>query len=335
MGNSTPSAYCVDFCPEQCERQNITDIPAFLNHHRPDWSKVRWINLAAGDNPEIVEMLAGKYQLHPLAIEDVVQGTQRPKVEDYPGSPDSPGRLFIVARIVQKQGEHLHNEQVSIFLGRTTLLTFHAGHGALFNSIHHRLNSNASRLRTNDASFLCYSLLDTIVDDYFPLLETYSERLEAAEEELMNHPVHNTLKELHTLKRELSQIRRTIWPMREIVAQLQRDKHECLSETTLTYFRDLYDHCVQIIDLTETYHEIATAAIETYMSVMSNRMNEIMKVLTIISTIFIPLTFLAGVYGMNMPIPENHWPFTYPLFWLVCLIIAGSMLIWFHSRRWM
>ncbi len=335
MEKIPPKASCVDFCPERSERLYIDDIPEFLAHHRPAWARVRWIDLTGNGNPETVESFAEKYQLHPLAMEDVMQGTQRPKVEDYPGSVDAPGRLFIVARIVYRQGDHLHNEQVSIFLGRTTLLTFHAGDSMLFDAIHHRLGNSTSRLRSNDASFLCYSLLDTIVDGYFPLLETYSDRLEAAEEQLMGHPLHGTLRELHIIKRELSQIRRTIWPMREIVSQLQRDQHECLSETTLTYFRDLYDHCVQIIDLTETYHEIATAAIETYMSVISHRMNEIMKVLTIISTIFIPLTFLAGVYGMNMPIPENQWPYAYPLFWVLCLVIAVSMLIWFHNRRWL
>lgn len=328
-------ATCVDFCAEQSERRDIANVPDFLSNHRPAWAKVRWINLAGVRQPGIVENFAEKYQLHPLAIEDVVQGIQRPKVEDYPSSLDAPGRLFIVARMVYRRNDELHSEQVSIFLGRTTLLTFQTTSNTVFESIYHRLESSTSRLRHNDASFLCYSLLDAIIDEYFPLLETYSERLEKAEDDLMDNPSQFTLRDIHILKRELSQIRRAIWPMREIVSQLQRDRHECLSEMTLTYFRDLYDHCVQLIDLIETYHEIAAAITETYMSVMSNRMNEVMKVLTIISTIFIPLTFLAGVYGMNMPIPENHWPYSYPLFWIICLVIALSMLIWFHSRRWL
>ncbi len=328
-------ATCVDFCPERSDRFEIAGLSDFLSRHRPDWCRVRWINLAGVKDQGVVESIAGKYQLHPLAIEDVLQGTQRPKVEDYPGSPDLPGRLFIVARTVYRHEGQLRSEQVSIFLGRATLLTFLPSDHVAFDSIYRRLENNTSRLRINDASFLCYSLLDAIIDNYFPLLETYSERLEDAEDELMDNPSPKTLQEIHVLKRELAQIRRAIWPMREIVSQLQREKHECLSETTLTYFRDLYDHCVQIIDLIETYHEIATAVIETYMSVISNRMNEVMKVLTIISTIFIPLTFLAGVYGMNMPIPENLWPFSYPLFWIVCLTIAIAMLIWFHHRKWL
>ncbi len=328
-------AICVDFCPEKSERQEIADIRDFLAHHRPAWAKIRWIHLVGVKEPGIIENFGEKYQLHPLAIEDVMQGTQRPKVEDYPGSLDAPGRLFIVARIVYRHEEQLRSDQLSIFLGRTTLLTFQSNNNTAFDSVYRRLENSTSRLRINDASFLCYSLLDTIIDDYFPLLETYSDQLEAAEDELMANPSPAVLREIHILKRELSMIRRTIWPMREIVSQLHRDRHECLSDTTLTYFRDLYDHCVQIIDLIETYHEIATAVTETYMSVISNRMNEVMKVLTIISTIFIPLIFLAGVYGMNMMIPENHWPYAYPLFWVICLMIASGMLVWFHSRKWL
>ena len=148
-------------------------------------------------------------------------------------------------------------------------------------------------------------------------------------------PAPNTLQRIHVVKRNLVLLRRSIWPMRELIAQLQRDKHECLSETTQTYFRDVYDHCAQIIDLLETYREIAAALTETYMAVVSNRMNEIMKVLTVISTIFIPLTFLAGVYGMNMPLPGGEWIWSYPLFWTICIAIAGVMLVLFRRRDWL
>jgi magnesium transporter len=325
---------CVDYCPDRAERREIADLSDFLERHRPSWSKVRWINISGGNRMELIRPFAEKYQLHPLAVEDVVHGAHRPKVEDYPGSEDSPGRLLIVARLVHMLEDRLHDEQVSIFLGRNTLLTFQETRNGVFDSIYHRIEVQGSRLRSNDVSFLCYSLLDAIVDSYFPVLEHYSERIEETEEELLVRPRQLTLQKAHAVKRGLLLLRRAIWPMREIIAQLQRDKHVCLSETTLTYFRDVYDHCVQIIDLNETYHEIATSLTETYMSVISNRLNEIVKVLTVISTIFIPLTFLAGVYGMNMPIPENHWTWSYPVFWLVCLAIASGMLIWFRRRGW-
>jgi magnesium transporter len=326
--------FCADYCPERAECREITDLAEFLQNHRPAWSKVRWINISGGNRMDVIGPFAEKYQLHPLAVEDVVHAAHRPKLEDYPGSEEAPGRLFIVARLVHMQGERLHDEQVSCFLGRHTLLTFQETRNGVFDSIIRRLQVPGSRLRNNDVGFLCYSLLDAIVDSYFPVLEHYSERIEETEEELLESPGRLTLQKAHGVKRGLLLLRRCIWPMREIIAQLQREKHECLSETALTYFRDVYDHCVQIIDLNETYHEIATALTETYMSVMSNRMNEVVKVLTVISTIFIPLTFLAGVYGMNMPIPENHWTWTYPVFWAVCVAIALGMVAWFRRRGW-
>ncbi len=325
---------CVDYCPEQAESREIVDLSQFLQDHRPSWSKVRWINISGSSRLELIEPFAEKYKLHPLAIEDVAYGAHRPKLEDYPGSEEAPGRLFIVARLVHMRDDRLRDEQVSIFLGRNTLLTFQETTNGVFESVYRRLETPGSWLRGNDVSFLCYSLLDAIVDSYFPVLEYYSARLDDIEEKLLHFPDQSFLRRIHAVKRGLLQLRRAIWPMREIIAQLQREKHECLSETTLTYFRDVYDHCVHIIDLNETYHEIATALTETYMSVTSNRLNEVVKVLTVISTIFIPLTFLAGVYGMNMPIPENQWSWTYPAFWLICLAIAFGMILWFRRRGW-
>jgi magnesium transporter len=334
MGGAV-SITCVDYCPERAEQREIAQLDEFLASHRPAWSKVRWINVACGGRADIIAAFARKYQLHPLAVEDVLHAAHRPKVEDYPATEGAPGRLFIVARLVHLQEEQrLHDEQVSLFLGRNTLLTFQETRNGVFESIYRRLQAQGSRLRLNDVSFLCYSLLDAIIDGYFPVLEHFAERIEETEDELLEQPGHHTLQKAHAAKRGLLLLRRATWPMREIVGQLQRDKHECLSDTTLTYFRDVYDHCVQLIDLLETYHEVATSITESYMSVISNRLNEVLKVLTVISTIFMPITFLAGVYGMNMPIPENHWTWSYPAFWVVCLLTALGMVAWFRRRGW-
>ena len=224
---------------------------------------------------------------------------------------------------------------MSFFLGRNTLITFQEIQGDAFDAIRKRIRTRGSRLRQHDVSFLLYAMLDAIVDNYFPLLESFSDRLEDVEERLLTKPSSDILQEVHTTKRELLLLRRAVWPLRELIAQLQRDKHECLSETAQTYLRDVYDHCVQIIDLVETYREITDDLTETYISSISNRTNEIVKVLTIMGTIFIPLTFLAGVYGMNMPIPENRWAGSYFVFWAVCIAIAGSMLLWFRRRGWL
>ena len=326
---------CVDYCPEQMQIEQVTNLNNFLDRHRPVWSRVRWIQVEGLSRMETIRAFAEKYQLHPLAIEDMLIASQQPKLEDYPGSADLPGRLFIVGRIVKINGDALSSEQVSLFLGRSTLLSFQEARNPIFESIYRRIELPGSRLRTHDVSFLLHALMDAIVDSYFPALESYGECLEELDDDLRVRPDPGTLQRIHVVKRNLVLLRRSIWPMRELVAQLQRDKHECLSETTLTYFRDVYDHCAQIIDLLETYREIAAALTETYMAVVSNRMNEIMKVLTVITTIFIPLSFLAGLYGMNMPIPGNEWVGTYPVFWIVCIAIAGVMLALFRRRGWL
>ncbi len=325
---------CIDYSPDRCDVQAVDDIPAFLTRHRPAWSRVRWVNIDGLGRMDVIRAFAVKYQLHPLAVEDVLQRVQAPKAEDYPGSPEQPGRLFIVARAIEERGGRLHSDQVSMFLGRTTLLTFNESPTDDLDPIRQRIRNPASRLRQNDVSFLLYVLLDGIVDHFFPVLEGLSARLEDIEEELLERPTQDTLHRINAVKRDLLAVRRAAWPLRELISQLQRDKHEMLSDTAQTYLRDVYDHCVQTIDLVETYREIASGLADTYISVISNRTNEIMKVLTIMGTIFIPLTFLAGVYGMNMPIPENQSPLTYPVFWLICASVAGGMLLWFHRRGW-
>lgn len=325
---------CTDYSPELFQSQEITDLSEFLARHRPEWCRVRWIDVLGLDQQEIIRALADKYQLHPLAVEDIVHLVQRPKAEDYPGSGDQPGRLFVVARAVDPEDGRVRTEQVAFFLGRTTLLTFQEEPGDIFEAVRNRIAARTSRAREHDASFLLYCLIDAVVDGYFPVLEQYSDLLDDVEEELLTHPNLETSRKLHALKRELVMLRRAAWPMRELMAQLLREKHECVSETTRTYFRDVYDHCAQIIDLIETYREIAAGVTETYMSAVSNRMNEIMKVLTIISTIFIPLSFVAGVYGMNMYVPEAKWRSMYGVFWLICGSIGGGLLLWFRRRKW-
>ncbi len=325
---------CIDYCPEQVRIQEVQDVWEFLAHHRPEWSAVRWINIDGTTDMNVVRAFAEKYELHPLAIEDVVHLGQRPKAEDYPASEEHPGRLFVVAQMVELGNEGLRSEQVSLFLGRKTLVTFQERKSEIFFGVHQRIKTKDSRLRRSDVSFLFYCLLDAMVDRFFPILEDASKRLDDLEEKVFTGADRDFLHEIHDFKRDLTMLRRVAWPMRELIAALHRERHECLSETTYTYLRDVYDHVVQVLDLVETYRELASALTETHVSTVSNRMNDIMKTLTIISTIFVPLTFLAGVYGMNMPIPENDLPWTYPVFWLVAFSAAGSMLYWFRRRGW-
>ncbi len=208
---------------------------------------------------DVIQALAEKYGLHPLAIEDVLRTHERAKAEDFPGHEDQPGRLFIVARTIDRRDERLHSDQLSMFLGRTTLLTFEGTHPQDLVPIRQRIATPGSRLRENDASFLLYVVLDGIVDRYFPVLERYSEWLGDLEEEVLERPTQSTLEQIHRVKRELLTIRRAAWPLRELIGHLQRERHETLSPTAQTYLRDVHDNCVQIIDLVESYREIATS----------------------------------------------------------------------------
>jgi magnesium transporter len=337
VGTGPATITCIDYSPGDVLIQDIDDLEKFLGHHRPEWSAVRWISVDGLSDLNAIHALATKYDLHPLAVEDLLHTRQRPKVESY-GGEDSEllARLFIVTRAPKIKEGVLQHEQLSIFLGHNTVLTFQTVHNDVWDPLYQRIKAKGSRLRGNDASFLAYSLLDAVVDSCFPILEYYSDRAEELEDLILDHPQKNLIIEIHQLKRDLLLLHRLLWPMREVVSTLQRDPHECVGETTRVYLRDLYDHVIQIIDILETYREMTSDLTETYMSSVSNRMNEIMKVLTIIGTIFIPLTFLAGVYGMNFHyFPELGKVWAYPAFWGICFLTAIIMLLQFRRRGWL
>jgi magnesium transporter len=330
------SVTCIDYGPQQARAESVTDLPSFLAAHRPEWATVRWINIDGLGDMSVIRGFAEKYHLHPLAVEDLLNVTHRPKVEPYTDDGNRQARLFIIARMLDLSEGHLRSEQISIFLGHNTVLTFQESPGDVWDGIRQRIQTPGSRLRAHDASFLLHSLLDAIVDACFPILEFYGDRLEDVEAGVLASPTPEAIRNIHTLKRELLLLRRAVWPMREVISSLQREPHECMGDATRTYMRDVYDHTVQIIDIVETYREMATGLTETYMSAMSQRLNEVMKVLTIIGTIFIPLTFFAGVYGMNFKhFPEIEWVWGYGFFWAVCVVTAVTMVLWFRRRQWL
>ncbi len=324
----------IDYGPDKFEVREVRDFDVFIESRRPDWVTVRWINVDGLDDPMVIRALAIKYGLHPLAIEDLMVPNQRPKLEPYTAEGGRPPHLFLIVRMVQRLEEKLVSEQISMFASTNTIITLQESPGDIWDPIRKRIQKPASRMRELDASYLLYALLDAIVDYCFPVLEYYGDRLEELENLVLDRPGRETLHEIHRVKREMLLLRRAVWPMREVINGLLREPHECIRETTRMYLRDVYDHAIQIMDIIETYREVSTSLTETYMSSMSNRMSEVMKVLTIIGTIFIPLTFLAGVYGMNMPIPENQWSGSYWIFWAVCLGLSGMMLYWFRKRGW-
>jgi magnesium transporter len=325
----------IDYGPDRFEARRVEDFDAFVHERRAEWVAVRWINVDGLSDPNVIRALAIKYGLHPLAIEDLMTPNQRPKLDPYEREGERAPHLFLIVRMVQLIDERLESEQISVFVNANTVITFQVEPGDIWDPIRQRIQKPGSRMRQLDASYLLNALLDAIVDHCFPVLEHYGDRLEELENLVLDRPSRETINEIHQLKRELLLLRRAVWPMREVINGLQREPHECISETSRMYLRDVYDHAIQIMDIIETYREVATSLTETYMTSMSNRLSEVMKVLTIIGTIFIPLTFLAGVYGMNMRIPENQWAGSYPIFWSVCIVLAGGMMYWFRKRGWL
>ena len=324
----------IDYAADQLEMHGVLDFESFLASHRPAWSTVRWINIDGLTNLKAIEALARKYELHPLAVEDLLNTSTRPKADSYGGDPDVAARLFIITRMIELKEGRLDSEQISIFLGHKTVLTFQETPGDIWDPIRTRINAKGSRLRIGDASFLVYTLLDAIVDHIFPVLEHYGDRLEDLEARVLVGNEPKILLDIHRLKRELLLLRRALWPMRDVVHQLQGERHECLSETTRTYMTDLYDHVVQAMDILETYREVVAGLAETHLSTVNNRLNEIMKVLTVISVVFMPLNFMAGMFGMNFEAFPWKWTYSFPAFTIACLVSCFLMVGWFRRRNW-
>ena len=295
---------------------------------RPEWAKSRWVNVD-GLHPYVVNQLRQKYQFHTLAAEDVMRTSQRPKVELYDNY------LFAVVRMMRLEDAALKQEQVSMFLFEKTIITFQEIPGDVWGPIRTRLNRGGARLRTYDISYLFYALLDAVVDHFFPILETYGQRLEELEEAVLDDPGPSVQQSIHHVKRELAVLRRVMWPLREVANELQRTEMKWIDAEVRTYLRDVYDHALQIIEILEMHREQAAGLNDLYMSAVGNRMNEIMKVLTIMASFFIPVTFVAGVYGMNFEhIPELGWKYSYAVFWSVCVSIVGGLAYYFYRRGW-
>ena len=296
---------------------------------------VTWINVNGLGDEDILTGLGEIFNLHPLSLEDIVNVHQRAKVEPYDNY------QFLIARMIMLR-EGLETEQVSIVLGENYVLTFQERPGDCFDPVRERIRKGLGRIRKAGADYLAYALLDAIVDAYFPVLEEFGERLETLEDRVVERPDTATVARIHNAKRDLLTLRRAIWPQREAINTLIRDESTLITQPTRVYLRDCYDNAVQIIDMVETYRELASGLLDFYLSSVSNRMNEVMKVLTVIATIFIPLTFIAGVYGMNFnpewspySMPELRSRWGYPAVWLVMVAIAVVMLILFRRKGWL
>ncbi|MBI2304752.1 MAG: magnesium/cobalt transporter CorA [Chloroflexi bacterium] len=293
---------------------------------------VTWINVDGLHQVEVLEKLGDHFGLHPLVLEDILNTDQRPKIDDYGGF------LYIVLRMLNEdgRGDGIDTEQVSVILGPSFVISFQEREGDVFDPVRQRIRTGKGRIRKLGADYLAYSLLDSVVDNYFGILERLGEEIEVLEDELVTNPTRNTLHTLHRLKREMILLSRAVWPLREVISALERAESPLVKESTAIYLRDVYDHTIQVIDTIETYRDMLSGMLDIYLSSISNRMNEVMKVLTIIATIFIPITFVAGIYGMNFKyMPELEWPWAYPAVLFVMLAAAGSMLLYFRGKRWL
>jgi len=329
-----PKLHVFAYDQQRLVEQPLTDlkqIPNLLAEY-----PVTWLNIDGLGDIKTIQAIGDLFQLHPLALEDVVNSHQRAKVEDYGDY------LFIVSRMAQ-YAEQLETEQLSMFLGRNFVITFQEDlPGDCLNAVRDRLRKNQGRMRSLGPDYLAYALLDSVVDSYFPVLEKYGERLDILDEQITSDDAGNTLADFHKMRGELLYLRRAIWPHREAMAALSRDVSPLIQHETRVHLRDCYDHTIQLIDFLETNRDLCSDLRDYYLSKVSNRLNEIMKVLTIIATIFIPLTFVTGLYGMNFDpdvspynMPELRWRYGYPMVWGVMICIVGGMVVFFRRRGWM
>jgi magnesium transporter len=311
---------------------DVNDVPLLLYKH-----DVTWINIDGLGDAQTIERLGEIFNLHRLALEDVVSQHQRAKIDDYSD------HLFIVMRMANCD-ERAYTEQLNLFVGKNFVVTFQGGPpGDSFDRVRQRIRDQAGKIGARGPDYLAYALIDAAIDAYYPVLEIYSERLDQLEDQVLERPDPSLMDVLHSVKSDLLMLRRAIWPMREAVGRLTREASDLISEDTRVYLRDCYDHVMQIVELVETYRELTADLRDLYMSALSNRINETMRVLTIISTLFIPLTFIAGIYGMNfdyadgqMPLnmPELHHPFGYIGCLTAMALLAAGMTYYFYRQGW-
>ena len=332
-GASPPKIQLIAYGPERIEER---EIPKLDELRQLGDYPVAWVNVDGLGHVETIARLGEIFSLHPLALEDAVNVHQRPKVDIYPA------HLFIVVRMLRLT-DRLETEQVSIFLGQRFLLTLQDYvPGDVFDPVRERIRAGRGRIRGAGPAYLAYALLDAVVDHYFPVLEAVGERLQQLETEVIENPIRETAATIHRIKRDLLTLRRSIWPLREMLGVLVREPCPLIAEEDRVYFRDCYDHAVQVIDLVENYRELGSGLTEMYLSSISNRLNEVIKVLTIFTTLFIPLNFIAGVYGMNFHtdrspynMPELKWYWGYPYALGLMAVVAVVLLLYFRYYGWL
>ena len=293
---------------------------------------VTWINVDGLNDIKVIERIGEHFDIHSLVLEDILNTNQRPKMEDFEKY------IFVVLKMLHydDKNNNISVEQVSLILCKNLVISFQETKGDVFDSIRDRIRTNKGRIRRRGSDYLLYSLVDAIIDNYFIILEKTGDRVEDIEEKLIENPNPGLLKEIHGLKRDMIYLRKSVWPLREVINGLLRGESKIIRRETHIYLRDVYDHTIQTIDTIETFRDMISGMLDIYMSSVSNKMNEVMKVLTIFAAIFIPLTFIAGIYGMNFDfMPELHWKWGYLTVWIVLISVALLLLFYFKRKNWL
>ena len=309
------------------EVENIEEVFPFK-----DKPTVTWVNIDGLQDVTVIEKIGHHFGLHPLVLEDILNTGQRPKMEDFGDY------MFIVIKMLYRDadGSEVRAEQVSLVLGANFVISFQEAEGDVFNPIRDRLRASKGRVRKMGADYLAYTLMDAVVDNYFLILEAFGEKIESMEDDLVTNPTPGALQTIHDLKREMIFLRKSVWPLRELISGMERSESALIAEGVGIYLRDVYDHTIQVMDTVESYRDMVSGMLDTYLSSVSNRMNEVMKVLTIIATIFIPITFVAGIYGMNFEnMPELHWKWAYFGALGVMGTVGIVMVAYFRRKGWL
>jgi magnesium transporter len=325
-----------DWTEEAFEEKELDSIEESFPYR--DRDSVSWINVDGLHDTELFHKLGKHFAIHPLVLEDILNTGQRPKNEDFGEY------IFFVLKMLlhHEKDEVITNEQISIVLGPNFVISFQETVGDVFTILRNTIRNQESRIRKRGADYFCYRMIDTIVDNYFVILEKFGDRIEVVESELMDSPSKDQLREIYALKTELLAVRKSIWPLREAISALQREETKLIQDSTIPFLRDVYDHTIQVIDTVESLRDTVTGMMDLYLSSVSNRMNEVMKTLTIMASIFIPLTFIAGIYGMNfnpdvspLNMPELNSALGYPFAILSMVLVALIMILYFKRKDWL
>ncbi len=323
-----PRITVIDYTSDNVETKQVQEVSELAKY--TDKNSVTWVNIDGIHDTKLIQQIGDLFKIHPLILEDIVNTEQRPKIEDFQDY------IYIVLKMLYlNEKNEIIYEQISLILSSKFVISFQEREGDVFDPVRERIKSGQTSICKKAPDYLTYRLMDAIVDNYFTVLEVFGEKIEYLENKIIQNPTADTMKQIYQFKRDMILLRKSIWPLRDVISKLERGESHLIHKTTAIYLRDIYDHTIQVIDTVEAYRDMISGILDIYLSSVSNRMNEVMKVLTVFASIFIPLTFVTGVYGMNFQyMPELTWRYGYYIIWGVMLAVAAVLLAFFRKLKW-